>query len=50
MGRAGLFQSEVVVKNILAMIDQREPTASYKPKLFIEGAIKLTLGKVCTSH
>ncbi|KIN08613.1 hypothetical protein OIDMADRAFT_188209 [Oidiodendron maius Zn] len=45
MGRAGLFQSEVVVKNILAMIDQREPAATYKPKLFVEGAIKLTLGK-----
>lgn len=46
MGRAGLFQGEVVVQNILAMIDNRTPMATYTPKLLFEGAIKLTLGKV----
>ena len=49
MGRAGIFQGEVVVKNILAMIGNRKPTATYVPGQLIEGAIKLTLGKVSTS-
>jgi hypothetical protein len=49
MGRAGLFQAEVVAENILAMINKRNPTATYSPKKLIEGAIKLTLGKVCIS-
>lgn len=46
MGRAGLFQGEVIVQNILAMICGRAPTATYVPNLIIEGALKLTLGKV----
>ena len=50
MGRAGVFQGEVVVKNILAMIGNRNPTATYVPGQLVEGAIKLTLGKVSIPH
>ena len=46
MARAGYMQSEVVVQNILAMIQNKPPSTIYKPKLQFEGAIKLTLGKV----
>jgi hypothetical protein len=45
MARAGWMQSRVVLDNILAMIRGEEPTQTYKPNMFIEGAIKLTLGK-----
>ncbi|KAL6365434.1 hypothetical protein LRP88_01428 [Fusarium phalaenopsidis] len=45
MARAGWMQSRVVLDNILAMIRGEVPTQTYKPNLFIEGAIKLTLGK-----
>ncbi|KAI8717334.1 Pyr-redox-2 domain-containing protein [Fusarium sp. LHS14.1] len=45
MARAGWMQSRVVLDNILAMIQGGEPTRTYKPQMFIEGAIKLTLGK-----
>ncbi|RSL42401.1 hypothetical protein CEP53_012216 [Fusarium sp. AF-6] len=45
MARAGWMQSRVVLDNILAMIQGNEPKQTYKPQLFIEGAIKLTLGK-----
>jgi hypothetical protein len=50
MGRAGLFQGEVIVQNILAMIRGRHPTATYVPNLIIEGALKLTLGKASSPN
>jgi apoptosis-inducing factor 2 len=50
MERASLFQEEIVLQNILAMINNRSPTATYTPKLNVEGAIKLTLGKVGSFH
>ncbi|KAI1077857.1 hypothetical protein F5B20DRAFT_550578 [Whalleya microplaca] len=45
MARAGWLQSEVVLDNILAMIGGHTPWRRYTPNVFIEGAIKLTLGK-----
>lgn len=48
MGRAGLFQGDIIVQNILAMIRGRAPAAAYVPNLFIEGTLKLTLGKAST--
>lgn len=45
MARAGWLQASVVADNILAMIKGRRPSRKYKPNAFIEGAIKLTLGK-----
>lgn len=44
MARASFFQAFVVVANVLALIEGRKPCKTYKPKWFIEGAIKLTLG------
>lgn len=46
MGRAGLFQSEVLVHNIIALIQGKKNLKTYKPLKWIEGSIKLTLGKV----
>lgn len=45
MARAGWLQAGVVLDNVLAMIHGRKPSRIYKPVFFIEGAIKLTLGK-----
>ncbi|KAL3476640.1 hypothetical protein BJX99DRAFT_270311 [Aspergillus californicus] len=45
MARAGFMQSEIVLSNILSLIKEQPATAIYKPNLFVEGAIKLTLGK-----
>ncbi|OGM48091.1 hypothetical protein ABOM_002890 [Aspergillus bombycis] len=45
MARAGWMQAGVVLDNILAMINGQTPSRLYTPNLFIEGAIKLTLGK-----
>ncbi|KAL4874584.1 hypothetical protein BJY04DRAFT_203576 [Aspergillus karnatakaensis] len=45
MARAGFMQAEIVVSNILSMIKGNPAKAEYKPDWFIEGAIKLTLGK-----
>ncbi|KAJ7619385.1 oxidoreductase [Roridomyces roridus] len=45
MSRAAQFQAEVVLANILRMIDGKQSTVVYKPLPYIEGAIKLTLGK-----
>ncbi|KAE8385094.1 hypothetical protein BDV23DRAFT_25484 [Aspergillus alliaceus] len=45
MARAGWLQSEVVLDNILAMIHGQTPSRTYTPNVFLEGAIKLTLGK-----
>lgn len=45
MARAGFMQADVVVDNIMSLISGRPLSRTYKPKTFIEGAIKLTLGK-----
>ncbi|OBT67914.1 hypothetical protein VE03_02499 [Pseudogymnoascus sp. 23342-1-I1] len=45
MARAGWVQAGVVLDNILSMISGRRPWRLYQPNEFIEGAIKLTLGK-----
>ena len=45
MARAGLFQAMIVKKNILSMIRGERNLEKYKPKYFIEGAIKLVMGK-----
>ncbi|KAM5440978.1 hypothetical protein MferCBS31731_004117 [Microsporum ferrugineum] len=45
MARAGWMQASVVVDNILAIIRGEKPSQTYTPQLFLEGAIKLTLGK-----
>lgn len=44
MARAAWFQAQVVADNILALIRGEKPSHFYKPKIFIEGSIKLTLG------
>ena len=48
MARAGWLQAGVVADNILAMIHGQEPSRTYKPNVFVERAIKLTLGKTHT--
>ncbi|EEP81637.1 predicted protein [Uncinocarpus reesii 1704] len=48
MARAGWMQSQVVLDNILAKIHGQTPTRKYTPNVFLEGAIKLTLGKTHT--
>lgn len=45
MARAGWMQSRTVLNNILALTRGAIPTDVYKTQPFIEGAIKLTLGK-----
>lgn len=45
MARAGFFQVEVVISNIVSLIHKRKAVAQYKHHDF-EGAINLTLGKV----
>lgn len=45
MARAGWMQAGVVLGNILSMIGGKAPLRIYRPNEFIEGAIKLTLGK-----
>jgi apoptosis-inducing factor 2 len=45
MARAGFMQAGVVLDNILALVKGQPPTKIYKPNVFVEGAIKLTLGK-----
>ncbi|KFY47074.1 hypothetical protein V495_02114 [Pseudogymnoascus sp. VKM F-4514 (FW-929)] len=45
MARAGWMQAGVVLDNILSMIGGQAPWRIYQPDEFIEGAIKLTLGK-----
>lgn len=47
MGRAGVFQAEVIIQNILAMIKRRRASSVYKPRPDVEGMIKLSLGKAC---
>ncbi|KAL2842931.1 hypothetical protein BJY01DRAFT_235855 [Aspergillus pseudoustus] len=45
MARAGFMQAETVVHNIVNLINGRSANKIYKPYWFVEGAIKLTLGK-----
>ncbi|KAK7038145.1 apoptosis-inducing factor 2 [Favolaschia claudopus] len=45
MARAAEMQSWVVLDNIIDMVHNRLPSATYKPLMGIEGSIKLTLGK-----
>lgn len=45
MARAALPQAEVITENILSMIRGNEPSSVYTPRLWLEGAIKLTLGQ-----
>lgn len=45
MARAGWLQAGVVLDNIQSMIRGQTPSRIYKPNVFVEGAIKLTLGK-----
>jgi apoptosis-inducing factor 2 len=49
MARAAWMQSKIVLKNILASLKGKQPTATYRPNRGIEGAIKLTLGLVSSS-
>lgn len=46
MARAAMFQSEVLVHNINSLIQAKGDWKAYKPLKWMEGAIKLTLGKV----
>jgi hypothetical protein len=46
MARAGFMQAEIVVQNITSLIRGQPAKRIYKPNWFIEGAIKLTLGKL----
>lgn len=46
MARAGYFQAEVAIDNVIALIEGRQPSHVYNPNPFIEGSLKLTLGKV----
>ncbi|KAF2793767.1 FAD/NAD(P)-binding domain-containing protein [Melanomma pulvis-pyrius CBS 109.77] len=45
MARASYFQSEIVCQNILLLIKGKKDLKTYKPNIFFEGSIKLTLGK-----
>jgi len=45
MARMGWVQANVVLDNILAMINGQTPSQTYKPNVFLESAIKLTLSK-----
>ena len=46
MARATMIQSWVVADNIMSLIQGKAPAATYKSQRAIDGAIKLTLGKV----
>lgn len=46
MARAGYMQTFVVVDNILSLIKGKNNLKVYKPMRWLEGSIKLTLGKV----
>ena len=45
MARVGWRQAAVVQENIMELIRGRKPSRTYAPNVFIEGAIKLSLGK-----
>jgi len=44
MARAAWFQAQVVADNLLSLIRGEKPSQHYRPEMFIEGSIKLTLG------
>lgn len=46
MARSAYFQAQVVGENIIGMIRGNGPKTKYVPNLAIEGALKLTVGKV----
>lgn len=46
MARAVECQSHIVASNIVSSIKNNTAPSTYKPVLAVEGAIKLTLGKV----
>jgi apoptosis-inducing factor 2 len=46
MARATEFQSQIVATNIVSLIKGKKSLSSYRPVKEVEGAIKLTLGKV----
>lgn len=47
MARAVECQSQIVASNIVSMIKSTTAPGIYRPVMAVEGAIKLTLGKVC---
>lgn len=47
MARAAECQSQIVASNIVSMIKNTTAPGIYRPVMAVEGAIKLTLGKVC---
>ncbi|USP79297.1 uncharacterized protein yc1106_06571 [Curvularia clavata] len=46
MGRAGYMQTLVVAENVLSLIKGKNDLKVYQPLRWLEGSIKLTLGKV----
>jgi NADH dehydrogenase FAD-containing subunit len=46
MARAGYMQTFVVAENILSQVKGKSNMKVYKPMRWLEGSIKLTLGKV----
>lgn len=46
MARAAEAQSLIVARNIVSLIKGAKPSSIYRPVKAVEGAIKLTLGKV----
>ena len=47
MARAGFAQADIAARNIVVLIKEKDAHAIYVPQSDIEGAIKLTLGKIC---
>lgn len=47
MARAGFAQADIAARNIVALIEDRDAHAIYVPQSDVEGALRLTLGKVC---
>ncbi|KAK5653695.1 hypothetical protein OQA88_8726 [Cercophora sp. LCS_1] len=45
MARAAWMQAQVVAENVLSVVQGRAPGKAYEPDVFLEGSIKLTLGK-----
>ncbi len=46
MARAVYMQANTVRDNVLQLIHGRSPSHRYLPRVWIEGAIQLTIGKV----
>jgi len=49
MARAVYVQAGIVRDNLLQMIKGGSPSKEYKPEIWMEGAIQLTVGKVCSA-